>query len=390
MWRNIASVALSLIVVALFAVGGVILWGQSQYQSAGPLETPMCLRVPSGSTMTKVSEDLAAGGAISNGAIFRMGAQYSEKSHLLKAGAFLVPEHASMEEIVDIVTRGGASTCGTEIIWRVGVRRNLAVVRELDPATLELVEVASFEPGEGGDEGAEVPAEYTARRAQSDTRYIVDVVPGVTSWQVIDALQAADFLTDVPETIPDEGSLAPQDYELKRGETGADLIARMQAVQADRLASAWENRAEGLPYDSPEEALVMASIVEKETAVPSERRQVASVFVNRLEQGMRLQTDPTVIYGVTGGQGILDRGLRQSELARETPYNTYVINGLPPTPIANPGREAIEATLNPDTTDYLFFVADGTGGHAFASTLAEHNANVAKWRKIEAERAKQQ
>ena len=133
----------------------------------------------------------------------------------------------------------------------------------------------------------------------------------------------------------------------------------------------------------------MASIVEKETGVAEERRQVASVFVNRLNQGMRLQTDPTVIYGVTNGQGALGRGLRQSELRRETPYNTYVIEGLPPTPIANPGKAAIEAAMNPDTTDYIFFVADGTGGHAFAETLDEHNRNVAKWREIEAERANQ-
>lgn len=130
----------------------------------------------------------------------------------------------------------------------------------------------------------------------------------------------------------------------------------------------------------------MASIVEKETGVAEERPQVASVFVNRLEQGMRLETDPTVIYGVTKGEGVLDRGLRRSELDRETPYNTYKIDGLPPTPIANPGRAAIEAAVRPAQTDYIFFVADGTGGHAFARTLAEHNANVARWREIEASR----
>ena len=133
--------------------------------------------------------------------------------------------------------------------------------------------------------------------------------------------------------------------------------------------------------------MVLASIVEKETGVAAERRQVASVFTNRLNQGMRLQTDPTVIYGITEGQGILGRGLRQSELRRETPWNTYVIAGLPPTPIANPGRAAIEAALNPDTTEYIFFVADGTGGHAFATNLNDHNRNVAVWRAIEAERS---
>ena len=134
----------------------------------------------------------------------------------------------------------------------------------------------------------------------------------------------------------------------------------------------------------------MASIVEKETGVPEERRRVASVFVNRLEQGIKLQTDPTVIYGITKGQGLLGRGLRQSELRGRTPYNTYVIDGMPPTPIANPGKASIEAALDPDSTSYLFFVADGTGGHAFAETLAEHNDNVTRWRAIEAERARQQ
>ncbi len=157
----------------------------------------------------------------------------------------------------------------------------------------------------------------------------------------------------------------------------------MQKRQSAILAAAWANRAEGLPYDTPEEALVMASIVEKETGVPDERKIVASVFVNRLEQGMKLQTDPTVIYGLTKGKSSLGRGLRQSELARRTPYNTYAITGLPPTPIANPGRAAIDAALHPETTRYLYFVADGTGGHVFAESLDAHNANVAKWRQIE-------
>jgi UPF0755 protein len=147
---------------------------------------------------------------------------------------------------------------------------------------------------------------------------------------------------------------------------------------------------DGLPIETPEEALVLASIIEKETSVPEERRRVAAVFVNRLRQGMRLQTDPTVIYGVTNGQGVLGRGLRQSELQRETPWNTYVISGLPPTPIANPGLDSLLAALDPEDSDYIFFVADGTGGHAFARTLDEHNRNVAVWRRIERERAAQQ
>lgn len=164
----------------------------------------------------------------------------------------------------------------------------------------------------------------------------------------------------------------------------------MRAAQEARVADVWANRAEDLPIETPEELLILASIIEKETGVAEERGQVASVFVNRLNQGMRLQTDPTVIYGVTNGRGTLGRGLRQSELRAATPWNTYVIEGLPLTPIANPGRASLEAAAQPPQTPFLFFVADGTGGHAFAETLAEHNRNVAEWRRIEAERAAQE
>ena len=153
------------------------------------------------------------------------------------------------------------------------------------------------------------------------------------------------------------------------------------------LKNAWKNRVKDLPLKSPQEALILASIVEKETGLSNERRQVASVFINRLNRGIRLQTDPTVIYGITKGEKTLGRGLRRSELDRKTPWNTYRINGLPPTPIANPGRASIEAVLDPDDTNFIFFVADGTGGHSFAKTLKEHNANVRKWREIEAGKA---
>lgn len=364
--------------------------GKKQYNTQGPLEAAICLRVAGGgSTFSRVSQDLEAQGAISSGSIFRIGVDYSGKASQLKAGSFLVPEGASMADIVDIVTRGGgASTCGTEVVYRIGILSREVQVRELDPATQRFVTKAEFAPGD------EVPADYTRVRDQGDTRYRVALAEGgATSWQIVDALNGADFLEggEVGE-LPAEGSLAPDSYEVRPGDNRADVIARMAAAQTDRLAQAWEARAEGgLPYANAEEALIMASIVEKETGLAEERRQVASVFVNRLNRGMRLQTDPTVIYGITkGGQGALGRGLRQSELRSDTPWNTYVIDGLPPTPpIANPGLEAIEAALNPDSTPYLFFVADGTGGHAFAETLDEHNRNVAKWREIEAERANQ-
>ena len=169
-----------------------------------------------------------------------------------------------------------------------------------------------------------------------------------------------------------------------------DLSNLEQLAQNDpSLAKLWAERSATTVVNSPQDAIILAGIVEKETGQASDRGLVAGVFSNRLRIGMRLQTDPTVIYGITKGEGVLGRGLRQSELRRETPWNTYVIDGLPPTPIANPGRLSIEAALNPDKTDFLYFVADGSGGHVFAKTLAEHNENVAKWREIEAVKERQ-
>ncbi len=382
MWKHVASNALSLMVVALVLVGGVVTWAKRQYTEPGPLGAPVCLRVESGSTFSRVSEDLAGLGAVSDPRIFRIGVQYSGKARDLKAGAFLVPAAASMTEIVDIVTQGGASTCGSTVVLLVGVARSEMQLRELDPVSERMVTRVAFEPGV-----EEVPADYARLRDAPGTRFEVRFVEGTTVWQVTEALRAADFLAGELGTLPPEGMLAPDSYEVGLGESRAGLIAEMMAAQQARLARAWQGRAEGLPYESPQEALIMASIIEKETGLAEERPLVASVFVNRLRRGMRLQTDPAVIYGITQGRGGLGRGLRQSELRAETPYNTYVIPGLPPTPIANPGREAIEAALNPARSDYIFFVADGSGGHAFAVTLEEHNRNVAAWRAIEAERA---
>jgi len=380
MWRSIASNALSFFVVAIFLAGGVLLWAKQEYAAQGPLDAAICLKVERGSNFSRVSNDLAQQGAISSGFLFRVGADYSDKTGDLKAGSFLVPEGASMAEIVDVVTRGGASTCGTEVVYRIGVNSVTAEVRQLDPNTQRFVEIAEFTPGEG-----EVPAEYARVRQENDTRYRIALAEGVTSWQVVEELKALDVLEGDVAELPEEGSLAPDSYEVRVGSDLATVIAEMQSRQKAILAEAWANRSDDLPFDTPEEMLVLASIIEKETGVAEERGKVASVFVNRLNDGMRLQTDPTVIYGITKGQGVLGRGLRQSELRRETPYNTYVINGLPPGPIANPGAASIQAAVNPEDTDFLFFVADGTGGHAFARTLAEHNANVAKWRQIEAQ-----
>ncbi|AXI42166.1 endolytic transglycosylase MltG [Sulfitobacter sp. SK011] len=381
MWRHIASNAVTFLMVGLFLLGGVILWGKGQYTAEGPLQEAICLQVERGSTMRKVSRNLEEQGAVTSSSIFRIGADYEEKTGDLKAGSFLVQPGTSMAEIVDVVTKGGASTCGTEVVYRIGINRVSVQVRELDPATNRFVERAEFTPG-----ADDVPDIYTEKTAKADTRFRIALAEGVTSWQVTEALKGMEVLEGTVEAVPPEGALAPDSYEVRPGDDRNMILAEMQAAQEILVAAAWESRAPDLPISSPEDLLVLASIVEKETGVPEERGQVAAVFVNRLNQNMRLQTDPTVIYGITKGEGILGRGLRQSELRKETPWNTYVIDGLPPTPIANPGRASLMAAAQPDDSEFVFFVADGTGGHAFAVTLEEHNQNVARWRQIEAER----
>ena len=384
MWRHIASNAVTMLIVLLFLAGGLILWGRAQFESAGPLAAAYCVEVPSGSTIRRVSERLEQDGVVSSGAIFRMGAEYADKSADLKAGSFLVPENASMAQIIEAITRGGASTCGTEVVYRIGVNRVGVQLRELDPQTNQFVEKADFNPAED-----EAPAIYEDRKTVAGTRFRVALAEGVTSWQIVESLKAMDILVGDVAELPPEGSLAPESYEVRPGEERTDVLERMRNVQEQRVAEAWAARAEDLPIETPEELVILASIIEKETGIAEERGQVASVFVNRLNRGMRLQTDPTVIYGVTQGRGVLGRGLRRSELRASTPWNTYVIEGLPPTPIANPGEASLLAAAQPLDTQYVFFVADGTGGHAFAETLEEHNRNVAAWRRIEAERANQ-
>ncbi len=382
MWKAVASNALTLFIVLLIALAAVLAWGRQQFTGPGPLTEAICVRVERGASLSAVSRTLETQGAVSDARIFRIGADYSERAGGLKFGSYLIPAGASMDQVLEVLTAGGASTCGREVNYRIGVRSAEVILRELDPETNRYVEVVKFDPAE-----VAAPQEYVDAAVEGDLRWQVTLAEGVTSWQVVESLKRADFLEGTIDAVPPEGTLAPEGYEVDKGSDRAALLAQMTERQTRTLADLWASRVEGLPYDTPEEALIMASIVEKETGVPEERRQVASVFINRLAQGMRLQTDPTVIYGITKGEGVLGRGLRQSELRRETPWNTYVIDGLPPTPIANPGRLSIEAALNPDETDYLYFVADGSGGHAFARTLDEHNANVAAWRKIEAEAA---
>ena len=325
--RNVAANALTLLIVALIALLGLIIWGQARFTAPGPLDTPVALEVERGEGLASVTQKLVAQGAVQNATVFRVAARYTDMDSGLRFGEYEIPAGASMEQILELLNEGS----------------------------------------------------NVARR--------VIVPEGLTSWQVVELLREREDLTGKITEVPPEGMLAPAGYDFEEGETRQALLDRMTADQERNLAEVWESRAADLPIETPEELLILASIVEKETGLPEERGRVAGVFVNRLRQGMRLQTDPTVIYGITEGREALGRGLRASELVEATPYNTYVIEGLPPTPISNPGRAALEAAANPVETDDVYFVADGTGGHAFATTLDEHNANVAAWRQIEAARA---
>jgi UPF0755 protein len=328
-----ANVLTILIVVGLFALGAIGI-AQNDITRAGPLTEEVVVQVPRGANVTKISELLGESGAlpermlmgaVSGPAMFRIAANYSGKARDLKFGEYAIPPGASIENLVALLSQGG------------------------------------------------------------NVQHRVTIPEGVTSFEAVARIRETDLLTGEIAEVPPEGSLFPDTWSFQRGDTRESVIARMQARMQAVLDEAWENRQPDLPLESKEELLILASIIEKETR-PQEHGKVASVFINRLRRGMKLQTDPTVIYGITLGQAPLGRGLRRSELRAQTPFNTYVIDGLPPTPIANPSRESILAAANPEETPYLYFVADGTGGHAFATNLNDHNRNVAKWRRIERER----
>lgn len=321
---------LSILIVAGLVLVAVIAYGERQFRAPGPLEAETTVVIPRGAGLREASERLEEAGAVADAMLFRLGANYSGAATRLRFGEYRIEAGASMASILDQLVSGDTVS------------------------------------------------------------YRVTVAEGLSSWEVVEILRASEVLEGEIEAVPAEGSLAPDTYFVSRGDTRTDVIRRMEAAQTAILAEAWEARAADLPLASPEEVLVLASIVEKETGVASERPQVASVFVNRLRRGMPLQSDPTVIYGITEGKGPLGRGIRASELRARTPWNTYVIPALPPTPIANPGRDAIRAVVNPLSTTFFYFVADGTGGHAFAETLTEHNRNVARWREIERARSNNQ
>lgn len=281
--------------------------------------------LPSGSGVAAIGARLKQSGVIRSADLFRVAVSLTGADRRLRAGEYEVPSRASLATVVNLLVDGKV------------------------------------------------------------VRHYVTLPEGWSSAQAVDILMRNEVLTGEIETPP-EGSLWPETYEVMRGDTRASVIARMKRARDDRLAALWAERSPDTIVRTPEEAVILASVVEKETAVAAERPRVAGVFTNRLRQGMRLESDPTIVYGITQGRP-LGRGIRLSELQATTPWNTYRIDGLPRTAIANPGEEALKAVLNPLRTDDLFFVADGTGGHAFARTYAEHLANVARWRAIERQKA---
>lgn len=301
----------------------------STYQSRGPLEANTNFIVRAGAGLAEIASNLERNGIVADARIFRyMTASYLKADDSLKAGEYEIKAGSSMKEIMDLLKSGKS------ILYSVSFPEGLTVKQMF-------------------------------RRLNDDP-----VLEG-----------------DLPTTVPTEGSLRPDTYKFSRGTKRAEIVDQMRVAQTKLVDQIWEKRDQSLPITTKEEFVTLASIVEKETGKADERAHVASVFINRLNKGMRLQSDPTIIYGLFGGDGKpADRPIFQSDLQKDTPYNTYVIKGLPPSPIANPGKDALEAVSNPWRTSDLYFVADGTGGHVFATTLEEHNANVKRWRKLEADK----
>lgn len=296
----------------------------TMFYRPGPLEAETTVIIPNGASLTRISEILGRRGVISFPQSFYWTGRLFGAAGELKAGEYRIPEAASQAQVLIILRKGET------------------VLHKLT------------------------------------------VPEGLTSREVVALLRAEDKLSGEIGKIPPEGSLLPETYLFSRGDSRAALIEKMRQSQKALLDQLWAAYDFSLPFTSPREAVTLASLVEEETAVPEERPLIAAVFINRLEKGMKLQSDPTVVYGISGGAPLGER-LRQSQLDAETPYNTYLIEGLPPGPISNPGRAALEAVFDPAETDALYFVADGSGGHVFAATLEEHNRNVARWRKIQRE-----
>ena len=312
--------ALLILLLLLAGIGAGAFWyARTAWTAPGPLTQPAQVVVPRGGTAA-IAEALAERGVIADPRAFLVAATVTRGQGPLRAAEFLFPAGASLRDVLEILREGRI------------VQRRLTIPE------------------------------------------------GLTARQIAAVLERAEGLTgEMPEVT--EGAILPETYSYQWGDTRAAVVRRATQAMEQALAEIWRERAPNLPLQSPREALILASIVERETGKPEERALVAGVFINRLRRGMPLQSDPTAAYAAADG-GVLDRPLTRADLDREHPFNTYRIRGLPPGPIASPGRDSLRAVVRPEATDFIFFVADGTGGHAFARTLEEHNRNVARWRAL--------
>lgn len=314
MLRRLGCIVLAGAAALVLLIGGNFYWG---WTGSGPAQQELAVIVPAGSSVGRAAQVLEDKGAISSAAAFLNRAKVFGSDDPIKAGEFIIPAGASNAEILNILQGG-------DVVLR-----------------------------------------------------MVTVPEGMPSILVHEKLMREPLLTGAI-AVPAEGSLLPESYSFERGEKRIEVMLRMQKAMQDTIAELWPKRSPTTVVKTPQEAITLAAIVEKETGKPSERRMIAGVYSNRIRKGMMLQADPTIIYPITQGKP-LGRRIRQSEIADVNDYNTYAMTGLPKGPITNPGRASIEAVLNPAQTEALYFVADGTGGHVFANTLADHNRNVEKW-----------
>jgi len=322
----VGNAIFTLLILVLIIGGGIVFVGKNRLEAPGPLQEEKVVIIPPRSGMMDIADVLTREGVIQEHRLVFIGGVFALNARSeLKAGEYLFPKQASVREVLEIIVEGKV------------------------------------------------------------VQHQITVPEGLTSEQIVARLLDNEILSGNVKEVPREGSLLPDSYHFNRGFTREQMIQRMRQAQDKLLREVWERRNPDLPLKSPDQLVVLASIIEKETSKPEERTRIAAVFVNRLKQKMKLQTDPTVIYGLVFGKGSLGRPLTRSDIAQPTPYNTYVIDGLPPGPIANPGRASIEAAATPARTKELYFAADGTGGHAFAETYEQHQKNVVRLRMIEHE-----
>jgi UPF0755 protein len=312
------------ILIVMIATGGVYFYGKQKIEAPGPLQEDKVVNIPSRAGVTDIAEILQREGVIDSNRWAFIGAVFALKARSdLKPGEYLFPRSASLRDIIGTIVEGKV------------------------------------------------------------VQHAVTIPEGLTSEQIVARLSENDIFSGAVREIPREGTLLPETYKFPRGTPREQVIGRMQQAQKRVLTEIWERRNPDIPIKTPEQLVTLASIIEKETGRADERSRVAAVFVNRLRQKIKLQSDPTIIYGLVGGKGTLGRPIKRSEIQQPSPYNTYVVDGLPPGPIANPGRASLEAAANPARTRDLFFVADGTGGHAFSDSYDQHQKNVAKLRAME-------